>query len=186
MSERSSPPAPSTEETRSPADRLDDALERERAEMAVLADRLRAKLSALRSRDADELESSTVDLSQAIQELDRLSERRRRRMDELARALDLDAVQPDLEQLALHARSIGREELGDRLTEWRNTMRDQAETTQELCEQVAFGLQYAAAVGQEMLEIMRGVSPGEPASTYSRDGDSDGDPSSPSFVNRLG
>lgn len=186
MPDSSSSPAPSAEETRSPAERLSDALERERTEMAVLADRLRAKLSALRSRDVDELESSTVDLSQAIQELDRLSERRRRRMDEMARALELDATQPDLEQLALHARSIGREKLADRLVDWRQTMRDQAETTQQLCEQVTFGLQYAAAVGQEMLEVMRGVSPDGPASTYSRDGGSDGDPSSPSFVNRLG
>lgn len=170
----------------SEADRLTGALRREHEKMSVLADRLREKLEALRTRDADELESTTLDLSLAIQELDRLGERRRHRMNALGRALDLSVSQPDLEQLAEHARATDRAQMAESLRQWRTAMREQAETTQQLCEQVAFGLQYAAAVGQEMLEILRGASPEEPASTYSRDGGSEADPSSPSFVNRLG
>ena len=162
------------------------ALEHEYEQMSALNGRLEDKLEALRNRNGEALESTTVDLSQTIRELDGLSAERTRRMSALAEVLELERPTGDLAVLADRARALGLEEEAERLAQWRSTLQEEAERAQQLCEQVAFGLQYAAAIGQEMLEVLRGGTQDTPTSTYSANGRTDADSSNPSFVNRLG
>lgn len=162
------------------------ALEHEYEQMNVLTGRLEDKLEALRSRNGEGLESATVDLSQTIRELDGLSAERSRRTSALGEVLELDRPAGDLGVLADRARALGFEEEAERLARWRKRLQEEAERAQQLCEQVAFGLQYAAAIGQEMLEVLRGGTRETPTSTYSANGRADADSSNPSFVNRLG
>lgn len=177
---------PHSKEIAALADDLVNTLSEAHAMLSEMEQRLSEKLEAIKTRDADLLTQTTLNISQTTARLDTLSAARERKMQVIGRLLDLDGSRLSLDQLVAYcAEHAQMKAAGRELDTWQDKMREQALNTQQRCEEVAFALQYATRLGQEMLQLLRGESAADTA-TYTAAGQTASNTPSHPLVNHFG
>lgn len=153
--------------------------------LQTLAQRFQSQLAILRQKNLDGLEEATLQASEAVSKLDRLTQARTRQMRLVGRMLEMTGT-PDLATIAEAARPLDEDgALHRRLLDLRRQMREQAATTQQLSDELGYALQYAAALGREMIAFLRGATSSPPAQVYTDSGQSP-DTDRDSLVNKIG
>lgn len=160
-------------------------LRNEHEALRTLTQRFQAQLDILRQQNLDGLEDATLHTSEAVAQLDRLTQARTRQTRLVGRMLEVDAP-PDLTKIAEAVRGLDADhDLPDRLLALREQMRAQAKTTQRISDELEYALQYAAALGREMIAFLRGATSPPPAQVYTDSGQSP-DSDKDSLVNQIG
>lgn len=153
--------------------------------LCALAHRFQNQLDILRQHDLDGLEDATLETSAAVSKLDRLTQARVRQTRLVGRLLEIDGP-PNLTQIAEALRARGNhDDLYRQLLDLRETMQAEAQATKRLSEELEYALQYAAALGREMIAFLRGATASPPAQVYTDSGQSP-DPDKDSLVNQFG
>lgn len=176
---------PSSEGRLEMVEELIATLQNEYEALRTLTKRFQTQLDILHQRNLDGLEAATLHTSEAVAHLDRLTQARTRQTRLVGRLMEVDAP-PDLAKIAAAVRALDEDpDLHRRLLDLRQQMRTQAKATQRLSEELAHALQYAAALGREMIAFLRGATSPPPAQVYTDSGQSP-DPDKDSLVNQIG
>jgi ribosomal 50S subunit-associated protein YjgA (DUF615 family) len=166
-------------------DTLIATLDDEYAALQTLSSCFEAQLSIVRQKHLDGLEDATLETSDAVAELDRLTQARTRQMRLVGRMLSIDGT-PDLDTVAAAV-----DELDDgaaraeQLRTIRQRVRTEAAAVRQQSDELRYALQYAADLGREMIAFLRGATSTAPAQVYTDSGQSptaDRD----SLVNKIG
>lgn len=166
-------------------DTLISTLEDEYQALQALTACFQEQLGILRQKNLDGLEDATLQASEAVSELDRLTQARLRQMRLVGRMLDV-GDRPDLGDIvdAVAALDAG-DAPADRLRTLRQRMRAEAHATQQQSGELRYALQYAADLGREMIAFLRGATSTAPAQVYTDSGQSP-DTDRDSLVNQIG
>lgn len=160
-------------------------LAQEHDQLLKMNEQLRHKMQAIKTHDAEQLAAATLTISEVNQTLEELSTARDRKLRLLGQLKPNPEVSHSLEGLinCCHNQPSTRT-LGKELATWQKRLREQALKSQKRCEEVAFALQYATHLGQEMLYLLQGQT--QENATYTTEGKGRVDATSSSLVNRLG
>lgn len=166
-------------------DTLISTLEDEYQALQTLTTHFQDQLGILRQKHLDGLEDATLKASDAVSQLDRLTQARTRQMRLVGRMLGLDDT-PELEAIAAAVEDLddGRGP-ADRLRTLRERIRAEADASQRQSEELRYALQYAADLGREMIAFLRGATSTAPAQVYTDSGQSP-DADRDSLVNQIG
>lgn len=166
-------------------DKLIATLDDEYAALQALSSCFEAQLSILRQKHLDGLEDATLETSDAVSRLDRLTQARTRQMRLVGRMLDVEDTD-DLSAVADEVAAVeGGESYAQQLQTLRDRMRSEAAAVQQQSDELRYALQYAADLGREMIAFLRGATSTAPAQVYTDSGQSptaDRD----SLVNKIG
>jgi hypothetical protein len=166
-------------------DTLISTLEDEYQALQTLTTHFQDQLGILRQKHLDGLEDATLKASEAVSQLDRLTQARTRQMRLVSRMLDLDGP-PDLGAIATAVEDLDDGHApSDQLRTLRQRIRAEADATQRQSEELRYALQYAADLGREMIAFLRGATSSAPAQVYTDSGQSP-DADRDSLVNQIG
>ncbi len=166
-------------------DTLITTLDDEYAALQALSTCFEKQLSILRQKHLDGLEDATLETSDAVADLDRLTQARTRQMRLVGRMLGLD------EASELDAVAGAVDDLDDgtaraeQLRTIRRRMRTEAAAIQQQSGELRYALQYAADLGREMIAFLRGATSTAPAQVYTDSGQSP-NADRDSLVNQIG
>ncbi len=166
-------------------EKLIATLEDEYQALQALSASFQEQLAILHQKNLDGLEDATLQASEAVSRLDRLTQARTRQMRLVGRLLDADD-EPDLGGIAQAVVDLdGGAALAERLRTLRQQMRAEANATQQQSDELRYALQYAADLGREMIAFLRGATASAPAQVYTDSGQSP-DTDRDSLVNQIG
>lgn len=162
-------------------------LTQEEGELILLHEQFGQQLDALRHQNPAGQEEAMHASIATINALGKLRATRERQMRLLGRVLRVETEQSSLEDLA-KAMSIHGEiaVYQEQVLSARSGVREQAEKTRSMCEQLEFALQYAASLGREMMQVVQALDVPPPAKVYTARGGAQQAVSPRSFVNRVG
>lgn len=172
-------------------DELISTLEAEHDALQALSARFEDQLAILRQKHLEGLEDATLQTSEAVAELDRLTQARTRQMRLVGRMLDLEHAAPTEDTSDLGAVLMAVDDLdggsdrADRLRTLRQRMKAEARAVKQQSEELRYALQYAADLGREMIAFLRGATSSAPAQVYNDAGQSP-DTDRDSLVNEIG
>ena len=162
-------------------------LESESETLTRLGHTFELQLEALRNRQQDLLEQSTLQANEEVANLTRLRQMRERQMRLLGRTLDVTAESASLsdmlDRMALDPR---REALAERLRGARTVLHARARETQDRCQALEGALQFAVQVGREMIHALQGLDLPVPASVYTAQGGARQASAPRSLMNHMG
>ncbi|MEM1128584.1 MAG: flagellar export chaperone FlgN [Bacteroidota bacterium] len=167
------------------AETLLQTLDAEHAVLQTLHATFDVQMQALQRQAPAQLEEATVTANEQVSEMNRLRKKRERQMRLLGRVLTPSTEGATLQDLA-RALADTHEPLSTQLQTARTQLRAQAAATQQRCEEVEFTLRYAAQLGHELLEAIRGLDVPPPPRVYTAHGHSVQTQSGTSFVDRVG
>jgi len=166
-------------------EKLIATLEDEYQALQALSASFQEQLAILHQKNLDGLEDATLQASEAVSRLDRLTQARTRQMRLVGRLLDADD-EPNLGGIAQAVVDLdGGAALAERLRTLRQQMRAEANATQQQSDELRYALQYAADLGREMIAFLRGATASAPAQVYTDSGQSP-DTDRDSLVNQIG
>jgi len=166
-------------------DTLITTLDDEYEALQALSASFDKQLSILRQQHLDGLEDATLATSDAVADLDRLTQARTRQMRLVGRMLDIDGP-PDLGAVAAAVDNLDSGSTrAQQLRTIRQRMRTEAAAVQQQSGELRYALQYAADLGREMIAFLRGATSTAPAQVYTDSGQSP-DADRDSLVNQIG
>ncbi|HEX7069266.1 MAG TPA: hypothetical protein VF190_00605 [Rhodothermales bacterium] len=173
--------------TESVAGALLSTLESEAETLGRLGHTFELQLEALRNRQQDLLEQSTLQANDEVANLARLRQMRERQMRLLGRTLDLNAdsatLSDMLDRMATDPRS---HVLVGRLRTARGLVHARARETQDRCIALEGALQFAVQVGREMMHALQGLDQPVPAPVYTAQGGARQASAPRSLLNHVG
>jgi len=160
-----------------------DTLGREVEAVERLDAALAQQLDALRARDQQAIEAATDAASQAVHDLGQLRRVGERQSRLVGRVLGLDNA-----DRATLADALARQDsaLGRQLRTALDGLRDRVKATQDRSQELAFALQLAVHIGQELLQTWQHLDAPASLQTYTAHGGPNAAPPPRSFVNHLG
>jgi len=166
-------------------DTLITTLDDEYTALQALSASFEKQLAILREKHLDGLEGATLETSDAVADLDRLTQARTRQMRLVGRMLGLDES-PELDAVAdaVDALDDGAAR-AEQLRTLRQRMRTEAAAVQRQSDELRYALQYAADLGREMIAFLRGATSTAPAQVYTDSGQSP-NADRDSLVNQIG
>lgn len=166
-------------------DTLISTLDEEYQALQALSDRFEDQLAILRQQRLEGLEEATLQTSDAVSTLDRLTQARTRQQRLVGRMLGGDET-PALDAVADAVAALdGGAEYAAQLRTLRQRMRAEAQAVQQQSDELRYALQYAADLGREMIAYLRGATASAPAQVYTDSGQSP-DTERDSLVNKIG
>jgi ribosomal 50S subunit-associated protein YjgA (DUF615 family) len=166
-------------------DTLIATLEDEYQALQALSASFQAQLNILHQKNLDGLEDATLQASEAVSQLNRLTQARTRQLRLVGRLLNA-GDDPDVGAITDAVDALdGGDARADRLRTLRQQMRAEADATQQQSAALRYALQYAADLGREMIAFLRGATASAPAQVYTDSGQSP-DTDRDSLVNQIG
>ena len=166
-------------------DKLITTLDDEYEALQTLSSCFEEQLSILRQKHLDGLEDATLKTSDAVSDLDRLTQARTRQMRLVGRMLDVEGTL-DLGTVATAIDDLDEgESRAEALRTIRQRMRTEAAAVQQQSDELRYALQYAADLGREMIAFLRGATSTAPAQVYTDSGQSP-NADRDSLVNKIG
>jgi len=166
-------------------DTLITTLDDEYVALQALSTCFEEQLSILRQKHLDGLEDATLETSDAVADLDRLTQARTRQMRLVGRMLGLDEA-PALDAVADAVDALdGGSTRAEQLRTTRQRIRTEAAAVQRQSDELRYALQYAADLGREMIAFLRGATSTAPAQVYTDSGQSP-NADRDSLVNKIG
>lgn len=145
------------------------------------------QVEALRDQQPDRLEQTTHQINEVVHQLEKLRNARERQASLLGRMLQVEGEPISLEKIGqAYALQPEGTAMGQQILEARLSTRQKAERTQLRCEEFEFALQYAARLGQEMLQVIQGLDVPLPARVYTAKGNTTHTIPPRSFLNQVG
>lgn len=146
------------------------------------------QLDALRTNDADTLDTLATETQDCTATLDDMRRKSERQARLLGRVLDVEPDDPSLGTLIDALDDRASEELGRRLAEARTAVAERMQTVQQRRETLRLALEYAAELNHELLMAMQGATAEDDGQTYTAEGQPESRqlPEERSFVNTIG
>jgi ribosomal 50S subunit-associated protein YjgA (DUF615 family) len=167
-------------------DTLITTLDDEYKALQALSASFEKQLSILHQQHLDGLEDATLETSDAVADLDRLTQARTRQMRLVGRMLGIDDDAPDLGAVAAAVDDLDDGSArAEQLRTIRQRMRTEAAAVQQQSGELRYALQYAADLGREMIAFLRGATSTAPAQVYTDSGQSP-NADRDSLVNQIG
>lgn len=135
-----------------------ETLEEEFASLARMQDQFDRQIAAVRDHDQEGVEETAIRTSDEVNILTRLKQTRDRQTRLLGRVLRLEGDVISMTEISNALLSgAATADVGARVAELREKVRDQAQLTQERCRDLEFALQYAVHLGRELLQAVQGI-----------------------------
>lgn len=170
------------------ADKLIETLDEEIEVLVEMEAAFAEQLEAVRSRDRDRLEEAALETNDLSARLQRLQATHTRQLRLLARVSGMDgyegaSLRPVIDLLdgVETTRAVASD-----LAHKRETIHERTRACRKLGDQVEYALQYAVALGQEIVRTLRGVGERPTPQGYTADGRNTATPGSSGLVDQVG